>query len=83
MNWYAMKRNSDNVVVSIVSDDSSGFQLVVPGFTLVGPYVSQAAAIFANITTVNPQQQAITTLLAKPAATWTLADLATWLQNKG
>ena len=82
-NWYAFKRVSDGTIVSFGTDDSAGFNLAVAGLTPLGPYATLQAAQAANGIVLPVPSAAITALQAKPVATWTLADIATWLQNGG
>lgn len=82
--WYAIKNISTGKIVSYVSDDTQGFGSISASFTKVGPYADQSAAQAANEPTVPViEDPAIAALRAKTAATWTNADIATWLQKKG
>ena len=45
-NWYGVK-NPQGKIVSYTSDDAQGYGTLPPGFTYVGPYPSQDAAIAA------------------------------------
>lgn len=82
-NWYAIK-NVSLAVVSYVSDDVPNYNQLPNGFTLAGPYASQAAAQAANQSVViTPAQTTINTLAATASAAWTLANVADWLKAKG
>lgn len=82
--WYAIKRNSDNKIISYTSDDAQGFNSISASFSKVGPYADQVAAQAAN-EPVTPltEDPAISALRVKSPAAWTTADIATWLQKKG
>ena len=82
--WYAIVRIADGIVVGYTSDDAAGYGALPATLKYVGPYTTQSAAQAANEpVVVTPKQQQLQTLLQKPANTWTLTDLAAWLQAKG
>jgi hypothetical protein len=80
-NWYVFTDKISGRAVSIGSDDTKDFSLVVPTCNITGPFASQAAAAATLPQPALDAKAALrSTLQAKSSATWTTADIADYLK---